>query len=245
MIPVTVMNFGNLKGGIDKMSKRIGILGGMSHESTIKYYDFIHKKYYEKHKDYNYPEIVIFSLNFQKVIDLEHNDDTEAYINYLLEGIQHLVRAGADFIIMSANSPHAVFQELEKQSNVPMISIAEVTIKKAKKEAMKRLLLTGIKFTMKSCFYKDVGKKYGIEIITPSGKEQDTIDRIIFDELCLGIFKESSKKRILDIVESYPVDGVILGCTELPLLVEQGDTEMPLLNTSEIHAEAALDFALT
>ncbi len=227
------------------MSKRIGILGGMSHESTLTYYDFFHKKYYKKYKNYNYPEIAVFSLNFQKVIDYEHNGDKQGYIKYLMQGIQSLTNAGVDFVIMAANSPHAFFHELEKQSNVPMISIAEETIKKAKNDRLKRLLLTGIKYTMQSPFYKDVGKKYGVEIVTPSGKEQDRINGIIFDELCLGAFNESSKKRILSIIESYPVDGVILGCTELPLLVEQDDTEMPLLNTSEIHVEAALEYALS
>jgi len=227
------------------MSKRIGILGGMSHESTVKYYDFFHKKYYEKYQNYDYPEIAVYSLNFQKVIDYEHNGDKQGYINYLLQGIQGLTNAGADFVIMAANSPHAVFHELEEQSKVPMISIAEETIKKAKKERMKRLLLTGIKYTMQSPFYKEVGKKYGIEIVTPSGKEQDRINGIIFDELCLGVFNESSKKRILSIIESYPLDGVVLGCTELPLLVEQKDTNIPLLNTSEIHVEAALAYALS
>lgn len=227
------------------MSKRIGILGGMSHESTVKYYDFFHKKYYEKYQNYDYPEIAVYSLNFQKVIDYEHNGDKQGYINYLLQGIQGLTNAGADFVIMAANSPHAVFHELEEQSKVPMISIAEETIKKAKKERMKRLLLTGIKYTMQSPFYKEVGKKYGIEIVTPSGKEQDRINGIIFDELCLGVFNESSKKRILSIIESYPLDGVVLGCTELPLLVEQKDTNIPLLNTSDIHVEAALAYALS
>jgi aspartate racemase len=227
------------------MSKRIGILGGMSHESTVKYYDFFHKKYYEKYQNYDYPEIAVYSLNFQKVIDYEHNGDKQGYINYLMQGIQGLTNAGADFVIMAANSPHAVFPELEEQSKVPMISIAEETIKKAKKERMKRLLLTGIKHTMQSPFYKEVGKKYGIEIVTPSGKEQDRINSIIFDELCLGVFNESSKKRILSIIESYPLDGVVLGCTELPLLIEQKDTSIPLLNTSEIHVEAALEYALS
>jgi aspartate racemase len=227
------------------MSKRIGILGGMSHESTLTYYDFFHKKYYKKYQNYDYPEIALYSLNFQKVIDYEHNCDKQGYINYLMQGIQGLTNAGADFVIMAANSPHAVFPELEEQSKVPMISIAEETIKKAKKETIKRLLLTGIKYTMQSPFYKEVGKKYGIEIVTPSGKEQDRINSIIFDELCLGVFHESSKKRILSIIESYPLDGVILGCTELPLLIEQKDTSIPLLNTSEIHVEAALEYALS
>ena len=227
------------------MSKRIGILGGMSHESTLTYYDFFHKKYYEKYHNCDYPEIAVYSLNFQKIIDFEHNGDKQGYIKYLMQGIQGLTNAGADFVIMAANSPHALFPELVEQSKVPMISIAEETIKKAKKDRMKRLLLTGIKYTMQAPFYKEVGKKYGIEIVTPSGKEQDRINSIIFDELCLGVFKENSKKRILSIIESYPLDGVILGCTELPLLIEQKDTSIPLLNTSEIHVEAALEYALS
>jgi len=214
----------------------------MSHESTITYYSLILQKYYKKHHDYNYPEIVIFSLNFQKVIDFELYGDTEGYIEYLMEGIHALVKAGVDFIIMSANSPHAVFPELEKQAKVPMISIAEETIKKAQHQGMKKLLLTGIKFTMQSPFYKDVGRKYGIEIVTPSVTEQDVIDSIIFNELCIGIFNDDSKNKILDIIENYPVDGVILGCTELPLLLKQDDSEVPLLNTLEIHADAALNY---
>jgi aspartate racemase len=224
--------------------KRIGILGGISHESTIKYYDLILEKYYKKHHDYDYPEIVIFSLNFQKVIDFELDRDTEAYIEYLMEGILCLVNAGVDFIIMAANSPHAVFPELEKQAKVPMISIAEETIKKAQHQGMKKLLLTGIKFTMQSSFYKDVGRMYGIEIVTPSKTEQDVIDSIIFNELCIGIFNRAGKNRILDIIGNYPVDGVILGCTELPLLLKQDDSEVPLLNTVEIHAEAALNYSM-
>jgi len=226
------------------MSKRIGILGGMSYESTIKYYSYIHQTYYEKYHDYNYPEIVIFSLNFQKVIELENKGDSQASAEYLIKGIRLLANAGAEFVIMAANSPHAFYQEVEKQSNVPMINIAEETMKNAKKDELRRLLLTGIKFTMRAPFYKEVAKKYGIEIVTPNGKEQDRINDIIFNELCLGVFKESSKRRIIDIIESYPVHGVILGCTELPLLIEKDDTDIPLLNTSEIHALAALEFAL-
>lgn len=225
-------------------TKRIGILGGISYESTIKYYELILKKYYEKYKDYYYPEIIIFSLNFQKFTDFENRNERK-YIEYIIEGIASLEKAGAEFVVMAANSPHAVFEEVEKRSNIPLLSIVEVTAHKAFENGLKRLLLLGIKFTMQSVFYQDVCKKYGITVVVPSDEDQDEINAIIFDELVIGVFKEESKKRLIDIINAYQVDGVILGCTELPLLVHQRDVGVPLLNTLELHAEAALIYSLS
>lgn len=215
----------------------------MSYESTIKYYELILEKYFEKYKDYNYPEIVIFSLNFQTVIDLEHSDDTQKYVEYLMEGIHSLENAAVDFILMAANSVHAVYYELHKHSKVPILSIVEVTAKTAKKENLKKLLLMGIKFTMQSTFYQEQCKEIGINVITPSLKEQNEINRIIFEELVIGIFKNESKGKLLEIIKNYEVDGVILGCTELPLIVKQRDINIRLLNTLEIHVKAALNLA--
>lgn len=223
--------------------KRIGILGGISHESTAKYYEIIHKKYYEKYKDYYYPEIVVFSLNFQKFTDFE-NSSKKDYIKYIMEGITSLEKAGAEFIVIAANSPHIVFEDVEKRSKVPLLSIVEVAAEKAHKERMKNLLLLGIMVTMQSSFYQDVCKKYGITVVTPSSNEQDNINRIIFDELVISIVTDKSKKNLIEIINNYKVDGVILGCTELPLLLNQEDVDVPLLNTLELHAEAALDYAL-
>ena len=225
------------------MKKRIGILGGISYESTIKYYELICAKYYETVGDYFYPEIVIFSLNFQKFTNFEL-EGTPHYIEYILEGIKSLEKAGADFVIMAANSPHAVFTEVEEKSNLPVLSIVEVTAERAKKEGMRTLLLLGIKFTMQSSFYQDVCKKFRITVVVPSHEQQNSIDRIIFNELARGILKEESRKRIIDIIESYEADGVILGCTELPLLITQKDVKKPLLDTVELHVEAALKYAL-
>ena len=207
-------------------------------------YKLILKKYYERKKDYYYPEIVIFSLNFQKFTDFENKKDTEGYINYIMTGINFLQNAGADFIVMSANSPHAVFEYVSKKAKVPMISIAEVTANKAKILGMKKLLLLGIKFTMQSGFYKDICNKHGIEVTTPSEKEQDDIDNIVFDELCLGIFKDESKNRLLRIMDSYKTDGVILGCTELPLIIKQQDSTKKLFDTLDMHTEAVLEYAM-
>lgn len=223
--------------------KRIGILGGISHESTIKYYEIIHKKYFTKYKDYYYPEIVVFSLNFQKFTDFE-NSSKKDYIKYIMEGITSLEKAGAEFIVMAANSPHAVFEDVEKRSKVPLLSMVEVTAEKAHKECMKRLLLLGIRVTMQSSFYQNVCKKYGITVVTPSPKEQNNINKIIFDELVIGVVTDKSKKNLIEIITNYKVDGVILGCTELPLILNLEDVDVPLLNTLELHAEAALNYAL-
>ncbi|MHA2034986.1 MAG: aspartate/glutamate racemase family protein [Promethearchaeota archaeon] len=225
--------------------KRIGILGGMSYESTIKYYKLILQKYYEKYNDYCYPEIVIFSLNFQKVIDYELGDNRGKYIDYLMSGIRSLENAGVDFVIMAANSPHAVFEDLEDFATIPILSIVKVTLEKAKKEKMKTLLLLGIKFTMQSTFYQEYSKKQGINIITPSIKEQDEIDQIIFSELVIGLKRNESKEKLFKIINSYKIDGVILGCTELPLILNQKDTNITLLDTVELHVEAVFNHYLS
>lgn len=224
---------------------RIGILGGMSYESTIKYYDLILQKYYERYQDYNYPEIVIFSLNFQKVIDYELSQDRVKYIEYLMNGINSLQDAGARFIIMAANSPHAVYADLVKLVEVPILSIVHATAERAKQECMKKLLLLGIKFTMQSTFYPDYCREIGIEVITPSEREQNIIDKIIFDELVIGFFKQESKQKLLNIINRYEADGVILGCTELPLILSQKDTKLKLLDTGDLHVESALKYYLS
>jgi aspartate racemase len=226
------------------LTKRIGILGGISHESTIKYYEYILTKYYAKMRDYHYPEVIIFSLDLAKLTGFEDRGDIDGYVQYITSGVESLVSAGAEFIVMAANSPHSVFDIIQRKTEVPMISIVDVTADEAKRLGMRKLLLTGIKYTMQSPFYKDVFMKKGMEVITPSDDEQDEINRIIFDELVIGIFKEKTRKRLLEIIKSYDEDGVILGCTELPLILNQEDTDIRLLNTLEIHARAALDFSL-
>ncbi len=224
--------------------KKIGILGGMSYESTIKYYDLILQKYYERYQDFHYPEILIYSLNFQKVIDYEMGDDERTYIDYLMTGINSLQKGGVDFIIMAANSPHVVYDKLVQRSQVPILSIVEATAKKAQQENLKELLLLGIKITMQSSFYPEYFAKKGMEVITPSDSEQDTINKIIFDELVIGKFTTESKQMLLKIINNYEVDAVILGCTELPLILQQNDTEVILLDTVKLHVETALKYCL-
>jgi len=227
-----------------RVGKRIGILGGISHESTIRYYEIILKEYHRRYGDYYYPEIVIFSLNFQKFTDNENGEDMGKHVEYIMEGVRALQDAGADFIVMAANSAHRVFDEVQRLATVPILSIVQITCQKAKQIGMKRLLLLGAKVTMESPIYPDACRELGIHLIVPAAKAQDAIDRIIFDELVLGEFKETSKRRLLNIIGGYDVDGAILGCTELPLILKPGDADVDLLDTMTLHAIAALDYAL-
>ncbi|MEM7033296.1 MAG: amino acid racemase [Chloroflexota bacterium] len=225
-------------------SKMIGLLGGISHESTIQYYDLILKKYYALKGDYYYPRIVIHSLDFQRFTDFENNGDRLGYVNEIMTGVDSLEKAGVDFIVMTANSPHSVYYDVAKRTLLPIISIVDETMRYAKQHHLKSLLLTGIKYTMQADFYPQACLQTGITLHIPTDEEQDLIDNIIFDELVLGIFKPESKQILLDIIAQYPVDGVILGCTELPLIVKQDDLPIHAINTLDLHAEAALRFAL-
>jgi aspartate racemase len=227
------------------MTKRIGILGGISAESTAEYYTCITRGYYARRGDDHYPEIVIYSLDFRHFTDFEDNGNCTGYIAYIMTGIRALERAGAEFILMSANSPHSVFDEVEALANVPMLSIVKATAERAGGMGLKRLLLLGIKYTMQSTFYQDTCRDMGIEVVTPVEPEQDEINRIVFEELARGIFRQESKQRLLQIIARYPVDGVILGCTELPLILKAPDAAIPLLDTVELHTQAVLDYALS
>lgn len=226
------------------MKKTIGILGGISLASTIQYYRKITDLYYEQYNDYYYPEIRINSLDFQHFTDLENEHRTEEYINYIAKGIHALEKSGAEFVIMGANSPHSVFNEVVNKINVPMISIVESTAKRATELKLDKVLLTGIKYTMQSTFYQEVFKKYNIEVITPNEAHQTEINSIIFNELVINIISDQTRKRMFDIIQSYDVEGVILGCTELPLLIAQNICPIPVLDTLSLHAKAALDFSL-
>ena len=227
--------------------KRIGILGGISHESTIAYYALLLRKHFARSHNYYYPEIVIFSLDFQKFTDFEDRGDRVNYLRYIMEGVRALEAAGVDFILMAVNSPHAVFDAVAAQAKAPMLSIVEVTAQAALQAGARKLLLLGIKFTMQSTFYQTTFAKVGLDVITPTETEQDEINQIIFAELVIGHFTEQSKQWLLALIQQYAVshniDAVILGCTELPLLLKPSDSVLLLLDTLDLHADAALNYA--
>lgn len=222
--------------------KKIGILGGISSASTIHYYDTLHNLYYKEFMNYYFPEMIIESLNFQYFTDLENADNMVDYEKYIIKGINNLKNAGADFVIMAANSPHSVLEDVCQQVDIPILSIVDAVARKAKKLGLKKLLLTGIMYTMQRDFYPKGLSKYDIQVVIPTLKEQEIINNIIFNELAINKSSSTSKKKFLEIVSSYDVDGVILGCTELPQLVSKEDTNMTLLNSLEIHCEEAIQY---
>jgi len=232
------------KGAEITMKKTIGILGGISLASTIQYYKLITDLYYEQYKDYYYPEINIKSLDFQYFTDLENERRTNEYIDYIVKGLFSLKNAGSDFVIMAANSPHSVYPQVAERVDIPMISIVDTAAKKAAEFNLKKVLLTGIKYTMQGSFYQNGFKKYNIQVITPNESHQDKINNIIFKELVIHKISDATRSRVLEIINSYDVDGVILGCTELPLLLQQKHSHLKLLDTLTLHAIAALDFSL-
>lgn len=225
--------------------KKIGLLGGFSYESTIQYFDNIMQLYYAKYKDYYFPEIVIYSVDFQKFTDMENEDRMDDYREYILDSINALKAAGVDFVAMTANSPHSVYEDIAPKAPVPMVSIVDSVADYAIAHGMKKLLLTGIKYTMNKTFYQEGLKKRGIEVIVPSDAHKDEINDIIFDELCIGIFKDSTRERFKEIIGEYVADGVILGCTELPLLLKQKDTDIPVISSMDVHCRSIIEYALS
>lgn len=145
---------------------------------------------------------------------------------------------------MAANSPHSVLEKIRPQIALPVVSIVDAVAREAKKMGLKTVLLTGIRYTMQRTFYQEGFQKYGIQVLVPNAEEQDTINHIIFDELVIHKKTKAAQDTFQAILSRYPTDGVILGCTELPLLLQQDDTEIPLLDSMKLHCRAALDFAL-
>ena len=224
--------------------KRIGIVGGVSPQSTVLFYRKIIKKHFEKNKDQYYPEIVTFSVNFDRIKDYQKKSDQMQYINEFVTAINALERAGVDFAVIASNTPHRVFEEVEKRTNTKLLSIISCVADYASKHKFKKVLLLGTMHTMKEDFYKRGLKNNGVEAIVPSDADQEAINDIIFSELALGELKVESKLKLMDIIEKNPADAVILGCTELPLLLKKEDMETPIIDSTDIFAEATLNYAI-
>lgn len=227
--------------------KKIGILGGTSPQSTLDYYKHIINSYIEQFNDHAYPEIIIYSVNFQKYIDWQKTNDWDKIADDMAEVIRQLEKVGADFALIAANTLHKVFDKVVKKVNIPLLSIVECVAKEAKKLNIKKIGLLGTRLTMTESFYPDRLAKDGIECIVPDEADIRTINEILFNELVKGIIKPESKQKFLEIIEKLEkrgAQGIILGCTEIPLLVSQEDCKIPVLDSAKIHAEYALKMSL-
>ncbi len=225
--------------------KTLGIIGGLGPESTVDYYQRIIALYRERTGDGSYPEFIINSLNLRKGLDFMDANDLPGMTDYLLHGIGKLARAGADFGLISANTPHIVFEDVASKSPIPLISIVEATCASAKTHNLKRLALLGTRYTMQASFYPKVFSREGIELLVPPPDDQDYIHDKYFTELVPGKFLPETRAGLLAIVDRMKaksgIDGVILAGTELPLILCDAEHNgIPLLDTTKIHCEAAV-----
>ncbi len=227
--------------------KRIGILGGTTPESTVSYYRFITREYVRRFGDHGYPEILIYSVSFQRYIGWMTDGDWGSLADGAIAGLLALSAAGAEIGLMATNTFHKVFEEVAAAVPMPMISILDVVAGRLADHGCHRAGLLGTRITMSDAFYPNHLAERGIDTIVPSAEDQNEVDRMIFDELDHGLIEPASKASLLAVAGrliAEGADGVILGCTELPLLLTEGDLPVPVLDTASLHAEAALEAAI-
>ena len=229
------------------MHKTIGILGGMSPESTVAYYEHITRTYTERFGDYGYPQILIYSVSFQTYVDWPEEGRWDLVAEGLSQGARSLELAGADVILIATNTMHIVFDEVAASVNVPMLSLLDAVGEAIEARGMRSVGLLGTAFTMEKTFYQDALAERGITILLPEGEDRKRVNDVIYDELVAGVIRDASREvflGIIDDLEARGAEGVILGCTEIPLLVSQELSALPLFDTTTIHAEAALRYAV-
>lgn len=221
--------------------KRIGIIGGLGPESTVDYY----KRIIESCRisgSLAAPEMIIYSVNLAEVLDLVGKEEWTSLTYLLVAKLKSLKQAGADFAVISANTPHVVFNEVREKSPLPLLSIVTATLEKTRELGLKKVGLLGTGFTMRHDFFSPEFAREGISVVVPMPEDQEYIHHKLMTEIELGIFTEETRAGLLAIIEKmeqlFGIEGVILGCTELPLILQDGMSRLPLLNTTAIHVAA-------
>lgn len=224
--------------------KTLGIIGGVSPESTIEYYKFIVESFKSKKADGNFPQIIINSINLKTMIDYFNAGQLNEAAVFLTGEVKKLANAGAEFGLISANTPHLIFNEVQAMSPIPLISIIEASCRAVKNSGLKKVGLFGTGFTMRASFYPETFIKEGITIVVPDDEDKDYIHEKYMGELINGIFLDETRRNMLIIVEKlkikHGIEGLILGGTELPLILRDSNPGIPLFDTTKIHVEEAV-----
>ena len=227
--------------------KIIGLIGGMSWESTVTYYKIINETVKEKLGGLHSAKCILYSVDFQEIEECQANGNWEKSGEILGEAAYNLEKAGADFIVICTNTMHKVVNQIKEKISIPILHIAEMTAEKILEKGLKNIALLGTKYTMEQDFYKSKLIEKGINVIIPDKNDIEIINEVIYDELCLGTINSDSKKKFLEIVDklrSKGAEGIILGCTEIGLLIKNEDTDVPLFDTAIIHAEQAAIYSI-
>ncbi len=229
--------------------KTIGLLGGMSWESSIEYYRIINEVVREKLGGLHSAKSVMYSVDFDEVETLQHQGRWEEATRLMVEAACHVERGGADFLVICTNTMHRMADEVEAQIHIPLLHIADSTAQKVKAEGLGRVGLLGTRFTMEDDFYRGrLVQRHGLEVLIPAETEREMIHRVIYDELVLGEIRQPSKEKYLEIIDrlvAKGAEGIILGCTEIGLLVRPEDVAVGVFDTTRIHATAAVQYALS
>lgn len=227
--------------------KTIGLIGGMSWESTVTYYKIINETVKERLGGFHSGKILLYSVDFAEIEECQAKGEWEKSAEILSEAAENLEKAGADFIVICTNTMHKVAGKIQENIKIPVIHIADATAHKLKQDGILKTALLGTKYTMTQDFYKEKLREKGIEVLIPEEKDIEIVNHVIYEELCLGKILDSSRKeyiRIIDGLKEKGAQGVILGCTEIGLLISQKDSPLPVYDTTEIHALSACEKAL-
>lgn len=222
--------------------KTIGLIGGMSWESTITYYQVLNETIKQALGGLHSAKCILYSVDFEEIEKCQANGDWDRSAEILSDAAQSLEKAGADYIVICTNTMHKVADEIKKHIHIPILHIAEMTAVELEKSGITKVGLLGTKYTMQQDFYKYILENRGIHVVIPNEDQVELVNDIIYNELCLGVISNESKQQYLDIIGDLVksgVQGVILGCTEIGLLVKQADTDIPLFDTTLIHAKNA------
>ena len=222
--------------------KTIGLIGGMSWESTVTYYQIINETIKNRLGGLHSAKCILYSVDFDEIEKYQTRGEWDKSADVLCEAAQALERAGVGYIVICTNTMHKVVPEIGRRIHIPILHIADMTAVQLKKQGIRKVGLLGTKYTMQQDFYKNILIKQGVEVIVPNDDDVDVVNRVIYDELCLGKIFEKSKAAYLDIIHKLArngAQGIILGCTEIGLLIQQSDTDIPLFDTTLIHAEQA------
>jgi len=229
--------------------KTIGLVGGMSWESTAEYYRIINQSVKEKAGGFHSAKIVMYSVDFEEVESRQHRGEWQDLTALMVDAARRVERAGADLLVICANTMHKMADEVQRSIRIPLLHIADVTAEEVKARSFKTVGLLGTRYTMEQDFYKErLRLKHGLEVMIPGERERDLIHEVLYNELCLGEIKEKSRQIFQEIIaglEARGAQGIILGCTEIPLIVSQKDYRIPLFDTTKLHAEAAVVYALS
>lgn len=228
--------------------KIIGLIGGMSWESSLEYYRIINQTVKARLGGFHSGRILMYSVDFHEIETLQHQGDWETATQFMCEAAQRLEKAGADFVLICTNTMHLMAEEVQASIGIPLLHIVDVTAAAIQAQGYKKIGLLGTKFTMEQDFYKGrLQEKHHIDVVIPNEQDRNQIHDILYNELCLGDIKELSRKFFHDVVADLVqqgAEGIILGCTEIPLIMNQQEYDIPLFDTTELHSRAAVEFAL-